>query len=111
MYPHSCRLIFEYGRITRVGRFLDKLQRLIRRRLEIVRWHELACLLLQRHEAGMRIGTIEFTAWCKHGCNDSRPFRHIRQPAEGSPSRENEIIRTGCEMRSLLYGSLNEVCL
>ena len=111
MYPHPRRLMRHDGRVARVGRRLDELQRPVGRRLEIERRHQPAGVLLQHDEAGMSIGAVKFAARRQHGRNDPRPNPHVRQPAKRSPSRKDEIERARRQMRGLVHGPLNEVGL
>src|SRR6516225_8115935 len=59
----------------------------------------------------MGIGAVKFTGRHQHGCDDPRPMPHIRQPAQDSPRREDEIERAGSKMRSLFHSPLNEIGL
>jgi hypothetical protein len=59
----------------------------------------------------MSIGKVKFAAGLQHGCDYSRPNRNIRQPADRSPSRKNQIERTRCQMRGFVHSPLNEVGL
>ena len=84
-------------------------QRLVGRRLKIVRGHELSSVFFQRVKSGMGVGKVKFSAWHQHGCNDFRPFLHIRQPANRSPSREDKIERARRQIRGLVYSPLDEI--
>src|SRR5262249_24104000 len=110
MEPYSRRLMRHGGRIADVGRRLgvDEFQRPPRWRLEIECRNEPAGVLLQHHEARMRICTIKFAAGGEHAVNDPCPISQIGQPAERSPGRKDEIEWAGRELRSVVHPPLYE---
>ena len=59
----------------------------------------------------MSVREVKLPARRQYGCNDLRPFLHIRQPANGSPCREDEIEWARRQIRGLVDGPLDEVRL
>jgi hypothetical protein len=59
----------------------------------------------------MGICAVKLAGRHQDGCDDPRPIPHIRQPAQGSPRRKDEIERAGRKMRSLFHSTLNEIGL
>ena len=108
---HSRGLMRHDRRIAGVGGLVCELQRPVGRRLKIVRGHKPSSDFFQHGKPRMSVREVKLSARRQHRRNDFCPLLHIGQPANGSPCCVDEIERAGHELRSLIYGALDEVCL
>src|SRR6266436_9117339 len=99
------------SRVAGVRGLICEVERLVGRRLIVVGWRKFSSVFFQHTESRMSVRGVKLAARSQHRRNDLRPSLHIRQPTNGPPGCKDEIERARRQIRGLIYGPLDEVCL